>query len=115
MPTTPLTVTFGFATVVVPSPSTVKMLEAVSVTAPVLVILRLVPTVVAPKVVVCFGPLVFVVSVVPTLPDTFNAPAAVRDVAPLLSASICRIPRATRKIESAGPESHAANPTFTCA
>jgi hypothetical protein len=52
------------------------MLEAVSVTAPVLVTLRLVPTVVAPKVVAWLAPVVWVVSVVPTVPDTFNAPAA---------------------------------------
>ena len=51
---TPLTVTSGFETVVVPSPSTVTMLEEVSVTAPVLVTTRLLPTVVAPKVVASF-------------------------------------------------------------
>ena len=42
-------------------------------------------TLVAPKVVVWCGPVVLVVSVVPTVPDTFNAPAAVSEVAPLLS------------------------------
>jgi len=91
-PVTPLTVTLGFAKVVVSSPSTIKIFEAVSVTAPVLVTVRVVPTVVAPKVVAWCAPVVLVVSVVPTVPDTFNAPAAVSEVAPLLSRMAVKAP-----------------------
>src|ERR1039458_5889401 len=94
--TTPLTVTClfpGDGWFVVPSPSTVRMLGDVSVTAPVLVTTSVVPTVVAPKVVaepVPVVPVVVVVNLVPTVPDTFNGPTDVSAEAPVLSRTAVR-------------------------
>jgi len=82
---TPLTVTPALWTFVVPFPATFKMFEDVSVTAPVLVTTRVLPTVVVPKVVECLVPVVVVVRVVPTVPDTSMLPADVRVDEPLLS------------------------------